>query len=70
MRRATIKEVYDEMLRDVEDLTDENYHSEAAMLEDRANALLRISDSTPLGYYAWSVDNLESLKEVILVRDG
>jgi hypothetical protein len=70
MRRATIKEVYEEMIQDAFDLSDENYHSEAYALEAQAKALLRIGDSTPLGYYAWSVDNLESLKEVILVRDG
>lgn len=68
IKTQTAKKVFGIMMEDVEALTNENYHTEASIIEDQATALLKAAASGyVLGYFSWSAGDIGGLREFIVV---
>jgi hypothetical protein len=66
----TVDDALLRMRNDADELTDANYHNEAAALWDQAAALSNaVSSGVLLGYYSWGGNDIVGLEEVVLVRE-
>ncbi len=66
MKLMNKQEVIDEMLEDIESLTNENYHTEAGYLEEQMNALERVHLDSSFNYFSWSAAD-DGLRECLIV---
>jgi hypothetical protein len=67
--QLTKENLLDHLEWDAEQFTNANYHSESTALWELRDLIEKLPAETPLGWFAWSLSDLGSIRQCIVVRD-